>query len=169
MSNLLKLVQELRDRTGAGMMDCKKALEACDSDIEKAIDWLREKGIAKSIKKASRIAAEGLSKIKIDGNKLYQAMKERGLTPTKICREIGVNGGYFANAKSRGSIANMMIVLLESRYGIPRDTYVVKEEEEVSIVEVVQHDDFFSEENQQKLYKLVYSAVYNAMKRALSE
>lgn len=116
----------------------------------------------------TRTASENM--IKIDGNKLYQAMKERGFTPTKICREIGVNGGYFANAKSRGSIANMMIVLLESRYGIPRDTYVVKEEEEeVSVVEVVQHDDFFSEENQQKLYKLVYSAVYNAMKRALSE
>ncbi|MBQ1910819.1 MAG: elongation factor Ts [Erysipelotrichaceae bacterium] len=62
-------VKELRDKTGAGMLDCKNALAASDGDIEKAIDWLREKGIAKSIKKASRIAAEGLAKIVIDGNK----------------------------------------------------------------------------------------------------
>ena len=61
-------VKELREKTGAGMMDCKKALEACDGDQEKAIDWLREKGIAKAAKKESRIAAEGLCQIKTDGN-----------------------------------------------------------------------------------------------------
>ena len=62
-------VKEVRDKTGAGMLDCKNALTASDGDIDKAIDWLREKGIAKSIKKASRIAAEGLAKIVIDGNR----------------------------------------------------------------------------------------------------
>ena len=62
-------VKELREKTGAGMLDCKNALTETDGDMEKAIDWLREKGIAKSIKKASRIAAEGLSKVLIDGNK----------------------------------------------------------------------------------------------------
>ena len=62
-------VKELRDRTGAGMLDCKNALTESDGDMERAIDWLREKGIAKSIKKASRIAAEGLSKILVKGNK----------------------------------------------------------------------------------------------------
>ena len=62
-------VKELREKTGAGMLDCKNALTASDGDIEKAIDWLREKGIAKSVKKASRIAAEGLAKIVINGNK----------------------------------------------------------------------------------------------------
>ena len=61
-------VKELREKTGAGMMDCKKALEACDGDREKAVDWLREKGIAKAAKKESRIAAEGLCQIKTDGN-----------------------------------------------------------------------------------------------------
>ena len=61
-------VKELREKTGAGMLDCKNALTESDGDMEKAIDWLREKGIAKSIKKASRIAAEGLSKILIDGD-----------------------------------------------------------------------------------------------------
>jgi len=62
-------VKELRDKTGAGMLDCKNALTESDGDMEKAMDWLREKGIAKSIKKASRIAAEGLSKVIVDGNK----------------------------------------------------------------------------------------------------
>ena len=54
-------VKELREKTGAGMMDCKKALEACEGDMDKAVDWLREKGIAKAAKKESRIAAEGLT------------------------------------------------------------------------------------------------------------
>ena len=57
------LVKELREKTGAGMLDCKKALEATSGDMEKAIDWLREKGIAKAAKKADRIAAEGLAAI----------------------------------------------------------------------------------------------------------
>ena len=55
-----KVVMELRGRTGAGMMDCKKALAATEGDIEKAIDFLREKGLAAAAKKQSRIAAEGL-------------------------------------------------------------------------------------------------------------
>ena len=55
-----KLVKELRDKTSAGMMDCKKALNETDGDIEAAIDWLRKKGIAKADKKAGRVAAEGL-------------------------------------------------------------------------------------------------------------
>ena len=62
------LVKELRELTGAGMLDCKKALEACDGDKEKAVDWLREKGISKAAKKASRIAAEGKADILINGN-----------------------------------------------------------------------------------------------------
>lgn len=63
-----KLVKELRERTGAGMMDCKKALVETDGDIEKAIDYLREKGIAKAAKKADRIAAEGTTYVGVDGN-----------------------------------------------------------------------------------------------------
>ena len=54
-------VKELREKTGAGMLDCKKALEASEGNMEKAVDWLREKGIAKAAKKESRIAAEGLT------------------------------------------------------------------------------------------------------------
>lgn len=61
-------VKTLREKTGAGMLDCKKALEACEGNIDKACDWLREKGIAKAQKKGDRIAAEGLSQIFVSGN-----------------------------------------------------------------------------------------------------
>ena len=67
MANI-KLIPILRDRTGAGRMDCRKALDACNDDVEKAIDWLRENGIAKAAKKSGRIAAEGLSVTAINGN-----------------------------------------------------------------------------------------------------
>ncbi len=62
------LIKDLREKTGAGMLDCKKALEENGGDIDKAIDWLREKGISKAAKKADRIAAEGVAAILIDGN-----------------------------------------------------------------------------------------------------
>lgn len=64
-----KTVAELRAKTGAGMMDCKKALSETNGDINAAIDYLREKGIAKAAKKESRIAAEGLANVYINGNK----------------------------------------------------------------------------------------------------
>ena len=62
------LVKELREKTGAGMMDCKKALEATNGNIDEASDWLREKGISKAAKKADRIAAEGTAAILIKDN-----------------------------------------------------------------------------------------------------
>ncbi|MGE5484268.1 MAG: translation elongation factor Ts [Ignavibacteriales bacterium] len=54
------LVKQLRDKTGAGMMDCKKALAECDSDMEKAVEWLRQKGLAQAAKKAGRTASQGI-------------------------------------------------------------------------------------------------------------
>ena len=62
-------VKELREMTGAGMMDCKKALVETNGDMEAAVTWLREKGISKAAKKVSRIAAEGVCSYKIEGNK----------------------------------------------------------------------------------------------------
>ena len=62
------MVKDLRDKTGAGMMDCKKALTETDGDMEAAIDWLRKKGISKAAKKAGRAAAEGLVGVAVDGN-----------------------------------------------------------------------------------------------------
>jgi len=68
MAITAQLVKELRELTGAGMMDCKKALTETDGNIDAAIDWLREKGISKAAKKASRIAAEGLCNVLVEGN-----------------------------------------------------------------------------------------------------
>jgi elongation factor Ts len=63
--NTIELIKALRERTGAGMMDCKHALEENANDLEKAVDWLREKGIAKQAKRANRTAAEGLTRVKV--------------------------------------------------------------------------------------------------------
>ncbi|MDY0295280.1 MAG: translation elongation factor Ts [Acholeplasmataceae bacterium] len=68
MAITAQMVKELREKTGAGMMDCKGALEQTNGDMEKAIDFLREKGIAKAAKKASRVAAEGLCSVQTSGN-----------------------------------------------------------------------------------------------------
>ena len=63
------LVKQLRDKTGAGMMDAKKALTETDGDMEAAMDWLRTKGLAKAAKKSGRTAAEGLVAVRVDGGK----------------------------------------------------------------------------------------------------
>ncbi len=68
MSNIsASLVKELRDKTGAGMMDCKNALSEAGGDMEAAVDWLRTKGLAKAAKKAGRVAAEGLIGVRSEG------------------------------------------------------------------------------------------------------
>src|SRR5580658_2250649 len=69
MANIsASMVKELRDSTGAGMMDCKAALSETDGNIEAAVDWLRKKGIAKAAKKAGRVAAEGLVGVVVHGH-----------------------------------------------------------------------------------------------------
>ncbi len=69
MAITASMVKELRESTGAGMMDAKKALTENDGDMEAAVDWLRTKGLAKAAKKSGRTAAEGLVAVKVDGNK----------------------------------------------------------------------------------------------------
>lgn len=70
MSERIELIKQLRERTGAGLRDCKKALLANGNDVDKSVDWLREKGIAKQAKKAAtRIAAEGVAWLRTEGNK----------------------------------------------------------------------------------------------------
>ena len=83
-----KLVKELREKTGAGMMDCKKALEACDGDIEASFDWLREKGIAKSAKKADRIAAEFVALV----NTVCEAVAANNPADLEAAKAIEVDG-----------------------------------------------------------------------------
>src|ERR1700759_505319 len=63
------MVKELRDQTGAGMMDCKAALNESGGNLEAAVDWLRKKGLSKAAKKAGRVAAEGLIGVAVSGNK----------------------------------------------------------------------------------------------------
>ena len=63
------MVKELREATSAGMLDCKKALVECNGNMDEAVDWLRKKGLASAAKKASRIAAEGLVSVYVEGNK----------------------------------------------------------------------------------------------------
>ena len=63
------MVKELREQTGAGMLDCKKALTETNGNMEEAVNWLREKGISKAAKKQTRIAAEGLAAAKVEGNR----------------------------------------------------------------------------------------------------
>jgi elongation factor Ts len=70
MANITaQMVKELRDKTGAGMMDCKAALAESGGDMEQAVDWLRKKGLAKAAKKAGRVAAEGLIAVALAGTK----------------------------------------------------------------------------------------------------
>lgn len=69
MSISASMVKELREKTGAGMLDCKKALQENNGDVEQAVDWLRKKGLSAAAKKADRVAAEGLIAFDVQGNK----------------------------------------------------------------------------------------------------
>ena len=77
------LVKELREKTGAGMMDCKKALAETDGDMEAAVDWLRAKGLATAAKKAGRVAAEGLVGVAVGGT---QGRRGRGQLRDRLRR-----------------------------------------------------------------------------------
>lgn len=111
--------------------------------------------------------------IKIDGEKLYSLISERGLKLHSMCKELGVNSSYFSNVRSRGNMSGLMVVTLESRYGIPRNAYVITEEEkgaEPVIVETPKEVNIkISEEVAKQLYKIMYSAVYEAVKKAWAE
>ena len=76
------MVKELRETTGAGMLDCKKALVEANGNMEQAVDWLRKKGLASAAKKSSRVAAEGLVAVAVDGNKRRVAFaRESNVVP----------------------------------------------------------------------------------------
>lgn len=117
MPSMIELIKELRDRTGAGMMDCKKALEATGSDVEKAIDWLREKGIAKAQAKSSRIAAEGLAHVVTKGDKAiilevncetdFVAKGERFHKLVDDCAEATLSKGYASIEEAKTGVAQL--------------------------------------------------------------
>ena len=122
-----KQVSELRNLTGAGMMDCKKALSETNGDIEAAVDWLREKGIAKSAKKASRIAAEGLANIYISGNKA--AILEVNSETDFVSKNEEFTGmiDIIGNAILKSNVSNLDEVLaLEVEDGTVNDLIIAK-------------------------------------------
>ena len=114
-SNVIELIKVLRDRTGAGMMDCKKALMETDCDVEKAVEWLREKGIAKVAKKASRIAAEGLTHVVVNGNEaLILEINSSSNVSTTITVAVILLVSYFPITKDDLDAIIVIVVLPNS-------------------------------------------------------
>ena len=121
------MVKELREATGAGMMDCKKALSECNGNMDEAANWLREKGISKSAKKESRIAAEGLANIYVEGNKavILEVNSETDFVSKN--EEFKAMIDEIGNAILKGSAKTMDEVLaLPSSEGTIQDLIVAK-------------------------------------------
>ena len=98
-----KMVKELRDMTGVGMMDAKRALVEVDGDMDKAVDYLRENGMAKAAKKADRIAAEGLANVYVDGN-------------TAVIAEINAETDFVAkNDKFQNLVADITAIIANNK------------------------------------------------------
>ena len=115
MANITaKLVKELRDMTGVGMMDAKKALVEVEGDIDKAVDFLREKGLAKAAKKADRIAAEGVTATYVDGN-------------TAALIELNSETDFVAkNDKFQALVATVVKAIAEAKPATMEDALAVK-------------------------------------------
>ena len=113
-------VKTLRERTGAGMMDCKNALVECDGDMEKAVDYLREKGIAKAAKKAGRIAAEGI----VDS---YIHMGGR----VGVLLEVNCETDFVA----KGDMFKSIVHDIALHIAASNPTYVTKEEVPADVIE----------------------------------
>ena len=118
-------VKSLRDKTGAGMMDCKKALQESNGNMEDAITWLREKGISKAQKKESRIAAEGLSYAFSDGNKA-------------IILEVNCETDFVArNEEFKNLVSNIASALLNSDVKTMEEANDVSLEDETTISQAI--------------------------------
>lgn len=118
-------VKSLRDKTGAGMMDCKKALQESNGNMEDAITWLREKGISKAQKKESRIAAEGLSYAFSDGNKA-------------IILEVNCETDFVArNEEFKNLVSNIASALLNSDVKTMEEANEVSLEDETTISQAI--------------------------------
>jgi elongation factor Ts len=99
MAITASMVKELRETTGAGMMDAKKALTETDGDFEAAIDWLRTKGLAKAAKKSSRVAAEGLVAVAVKDGKGVAV--EVNSETDFVAKKFRFSGNGWSNRKSR--------------------------------------------------------------------
>jgi len=113
------MVKELRDKTGAGMMDCKAALAETDGDMETAVDWLRKKGLAKAAKKSGRVAAEGLIAVKVAGPKgvLVEVNSETDFVArndkfqglVKMIADVALDVGSDVEAIKRGKVGSITV------------------------------------------------------------
>ena len=101
-------------------------------------------------------------------DRLYDIFKERELTVKQVTKEMGVNMSYFSNAKTRGTLNEVAIILLESKFNIPRELYVKKQTEEI-IIETKPSEFVFTPELKKELYQILYSAMYHAVKQALND
>ena len=143
-------VKDLRERTNAGMVDCKKALEASNGDMEKAIDWLRENGMAKAAKKEGRIAAEGITKMVVNGNEAivlevnsetdFVAKNEKftefvdALTNTIMNSDVKDMDSALALTTSNGTVADMIaaaVAQIGEKISFRRFTRVIKNDNQV--------------------------------------
>jgi len=111
------MIKELRERTGAGMADCKKALVECEASIDKAIDYLRKKGLAKAAKKAGRIATEGLVNSYIHGNGRIGVLLETNCETDFVAR----NPDFVAFGKEVAMQIAAMNPLFVSAEEVPTD------------------------------------------------
>jgi len=137
-----KLVKELRDRTGLGMMECKKALKETDGDIEKAIEEMRKKSGMKAAKKAGRIAAEGLVATKISDDGSFGALVEVNSETDFAARD--ENLGIFVDtviAKSFETKETDVAKLMEGDLEVARGELVQKIGENISVRRIVQLND----------------------------
>jgi len=137
-----KLVKELRDRTGLGMMECKKALKETDGDVEKAIEEMRKKSGMKAAKKAGRIAAEGLVATKISDDGSFGALVEVNSETDFAARD--ENLGLFVDKVIAKSFADKEIdvaKLMEGDLEVARGELVQKIGENISVRRIVQLND----------------------------
>lgn len=121
------MVKELREKTGAGMMDCKKALQANDGDSEKAIDWLRQKGLSKAAKKAGRTTSEGLIGLQVAADGKSAALVEVKCETDFVARgekfqTLVKNLGTQADKKLADGVATSNILLAEPYFDEPSRT-----------------------------------------------
>ena len=128
-----KLVSELRKKTGAGMMDCKKALKETEGDIEKGIEWLRQKGIAGATKKSDRIAAEGLIDTYIDPSNQVGVLIEVNCQTDFVARNDAFKA-LVQNLAQQAATVDSVEALLSQPYTEDKDKTV-----EQSITETIAH------------------------------
>ena len=125
MSERIELIKQLRERTGAGLRDCKKALLANGNDVDKSVDWLREKGIAKQAKKAAtRIATEGVAWLRTEGNKAARI-------------EINSETDFVANSDPfRALVKTVNAIVLKNRPKTVEEAKLLKDENGKTIADL---------------------------------